>query len=148
MTCQVIACGAGRGYKAGLCATGFPMRIIVPAVLLLVAAIHALPLLGVLGAARLSQLYGIPVQDANLELLLRHRAVLFGLLAAFLAYAALRPDLHRLGLIAGLISVASFLVLAPPAAALNAAITTVVRVDGLALVLLVLGAAVHLKRGA
>jgi len=29
------------------------MRFVVPAVLLLVAAIHALPLLGVLGAARI-----------------------------------------------------------------------------------------------
>ena len=116
------------------------MRFVVPAVLLIVALIHALPLVGVMGAARLTQLYGIDVQDPTLELLLRHRAVLFGLLAAFLAYAAFRPELHRLALIAGFISVASFLVLARLASAYNPELSTVVRADWLALVLLAAGA--------
>src|SRR3989344_8071229 len=103
------------------------MRYGVPVILVLVAVVHALPLVGVLGAGKLAQLYGTPVQDAGVELLLRHRAVLFGLLAAFMGYAALRPDLHRLGLVAGLVSVGSFLLLswlqrgtapsAPPVAA-------------------------------
>jgi hypothetical protein len=52
------------------------MRYIVPAVLLIVALIHVLPLAGVLGAAKLSSLYGITVQDPNLEILMRHRTVL------------------------------------------------------------------------
>ena len=121
------------------------MRLIVPAVLVLVALIHALPIMGVLGAAKLSQLYGIPVQEANLELILRHRAVLFGLLAAFLAYAAVRPELHRIALGAGFVSVISFLVLAHPSASLNTALTTIVRADWVALVLLVVGAMAHFK---
>ena len=119
------------------------MRLIVPAVLVLVALIHALPIMGVLGAAKLSQLYGIPVQEANLELILRHRAVLFGLLAAFLAYAAVRPELHRIALGAGFVSVISFLVLAHPSASLNPALATVVRADWVALVLLVIGTMAH-----
>ncbi len=119
------------------------MRFVVPAVLLLVALIHALPLVGVMGAAKLTQLYGIDVQDPTLEILLRHRAVLFGLLAAFLAYAAFRPELHRLALIAGFISVASFLVLARLASAYNPELSTVVRADWLALVLLAAGAVAH-----
>jgi hypothetical protein len=119
------------------------MRFVVPAVLLIVALIHALPLVGVMGAAKLTQLYGIDVQDPTLELLLRHRAVLFGLLAAFLAYAAFRPELHRLALIAGLISVASFLVLARLASAYNPELSTVVRADWLALALLAVGAVAH-----
>lgn len=119
------------------------MRFVVPAVLLIVALIHALPLVGVLGAAKLTQLYGIDVQDPTLELLLRHRAVLFGLLAAFLAYAAIRPELHRLALVAGFISVASFLVLARLSSAYNPELSTVVRADWLALVLLAAGAVAH-----
>ena len=121
------------------------MRFIVPATLVLVALIHALPIMGVLGAAKLSQLYGIPVEEANLELLLRHRAILFGLLAAFLAYAAVRPELHRIALGAGFVSVISFLVLAHLSASLNTALTTVVRADWVALVLLVVGAMAHFK---
>jgi hypothetical protein len=123
------------------------MRFVVPTVLILVAIIHALPILGVLGAAKLTALYGITVRDPNLELLLRHRAVLFGLLAAFLVYAAVRPELHRLALVAGFVSVISFLVLAQPVGSLNTALITVVRADWLALALLVVGAVCHFRRG-
>jgi hypothetical protein len=119
------------------------MRFVVPAVLLLVAVIHALPLVGVLGAERLSQLYGFPVSDPSLELVLRHRAVLFGLLAAFLAVAAFRPELQRLALIAGFVSVASFLVLAALVGSYSQPLATVVRMDWLALALLALGAVAH-----
>lgn len=119
------------------------MRFVVPAVLLIVAVIHALPVLGVLGAQRLRQLYGFAVDDASLELVLRHRAVLFGLLAALLAYAAFKPELQRLALIAGLVSVASFLLLAALVGSYNPALAGVVRADWVALVLLLIGAAVH-----
>ena len=124
------------------------MRYGVPLILVLVAVVHALPLVGVLGAGKLAQLYGTPVHDAGVELLLRHRAVLFGLLAAFMGYAALRPELHRLGLVAGLVSVVSFLLLSwlQRGSALSAPLVTVVRVDGVALALLVVGLALHLRR--
>lgn len=121
------------------------MRFIVPSVLVLVAAVHALPVMGVLGATKLAQLYGVTVQDLNLELLLRHRAVLFGLLAAFLAYAAVRPELHRIALAAGFASVVSFLILAQPVGPLNAALVTVVRADWFALALLFVGTFAHFK---
>ena len=122
------------------------MRYGVPLILVLVAVVHALPLVGVLGAGKLAQLYGTPVQDAGVELLLRHRAVLFGLLAAFMGYAALRPELHRLALVAGLVSVVSFLLLSwvQPNSALSASLMTVVWVDLVALALLVVALALHL----
>ncbi len=119
------------------------MRFVVPAVLLLVATIHALPVVGVLGPSKLSQLYGFPVTEGSLELVLRHRAVLFGLLAGFLAYAAFKPELHRLALVAGLVSVASFLILAAMVSSYSQPLATVVRVDWAALALLTLGLAAH-----
>ena len=124
------------------------MRYVVPVILAVVAVVHALPVVGVLGAGKLAQLYGTPVHDAGTELLLRHRAVLFGLLAAFMGYAAIRPDLHRPALLAGVVSVASFLVLwcLQPGGPLNTALTTVVWVDAAALVLLLVALAVHLAR--
>ena len=120
------------------------MKHVVPATLLLGALLHALPLAGVLGAARLSALYGIDVQEPNLALLLRHRAVLFGLLAVLLATAALRPALHGLGVAAGLASVGAFLLLAWFEGPLNAALTPVVRLDIAALILLLVAGLVHL----
>ncbi len=120
------------------------MRFVVPVCLLLVALIHALPAIGLLGPARLQQLYGVAVGEPNLELLLRHRAVLFGLLAALLGWAAFHPALHRLGLVAGLASVLSFVLLAQAIGPLNPALTSVARVDLVALALLAIAGATHL----
>ena len=125
------------------------MRFVVQVVLVLVALIHALPIVGVLGANQVARLYGISAPDPNVELLLRHRAVLFGLLGIFLASAAVRPKLHRAALAAGFVSVVSFLVLSHLVGDYNAALAIVVRVDWIALVLLVAGAFAHaLRRGA
>lgn len=121
------------------------MRFVVPAVLCAVALIHLLPLVGVWSAARVASLYGVAVQDPNLELLLRHRAVLFGLLATFLAVAAFQRSLHGWALAAGAVSVGAFLLLALTVGPINGALSTVVKVDGVALVLLVVGMVVHLR---
>lgn len=118
--------------------------------LLVAAVIHLLPLVGVLGAERLRSLYGIPVEGADLAILLRHRAVLFGLLGAFLALSAFRPGLHGLGLAAGFTSVVTFLVLAWATPGYNAALARVVVADWIALGALCVAAAAwwHLRRAA
>jgi hypothetical protein len=122
------------------------MRYVVPVVLVLVAIIHALPLVGVTGGARLASLYDIADMDANLEILLRHRAVLFGLLAAFLAFAAFKPELHGLALLGATISVATFLAIALTTGGYGPAVATVVKVDVVAAMLLAAGWFGHLAR--
>jgi hypothetical protein len=110
----------------------------------LVALIHLLPVAGAAGAQRLHSLYGLAIEDPNLLLLMQHRAVLFGLLGAFLLAAALRPAWTGPALVAGLISVASFLVLALGGGH-NAHIARVVVVDWIALLCLLIAAALHLR---
>lgn len=83
------------------------MRHVVPGVLLIIAAIHALPLAGVLGGESLVRLYGVDAGGPEVQILLRHRAVLFGILAGVLTYAAFRAELQRLALLAGLLSASS-----------------------------------------
>jgi hypothetical protein len=119
------------------------VRIVTALVLGLVALLHLLPVIGVVGAAQLERLYGVAAPGADLELLLRHRAVTFGLLAAFLAWAAFRPELHGPALLAGFVSVASFLLLAGPTGTHTPEIAAVVRADRVALGLLLLGAGAH-----
>jgi hypothetical protein len=119
------------------------MRYVVQAALVVAGIIHLLPLSGVLGIRRLEALYGIAVDDPNLEILLRHRAVLFGLLGLFLLIAAFRPAFRTAALAAGLASIGSFLLLAPQVGGYNAHIARVFRVDLVALVLLVVAAGVH-----
>jgi len=40
-----------------------------------------------LGGERLTALYGLPLEEANNSILMRHRAILFGLLRLFFARA-------------------------------------------------------------
>lgn len=86
---------------------------VIGAVLLVTGGVHLLPLLGVLGAARLEQLYGLRIEDPNLLLLMRHRALLFGLLGLLLVAAAFRPAWQGLALVAAWGSVLGFVLLAP-----------------------------------
>jgi hypothetical protein len=123
------------------------MRHLVTAALLVVGVIHLLPLAGVLGAERLNQLYGIDASEPNLAVLMRHRAVLFGLLGGFFVLAAFKPPLQGLAVLAGFVSVLSFLALAW-GAGVNAQLGRVVTADWVALAALVLGAGAWLARRA
>jgi hypothetical protein len=111
--------------------------------LLIVGIIHLLPLSGVLSANRLQMLYGIVVEDPNLEILMRHRAVLFGLLGAFLVTAAFLPSLQLPALIAGFASVVSFLFLAAAVGTFNEQVNRVVMADKVAVICLVVGAVAY-----
>lgn len=122
------------------------MHYLTMAMLLVVGVIHLLPLSGVLGVERLAALYGLPFNEPNLAILMRHRAVLFGLLGLFLVYAAFRPGLQTLAFLAGFTSVLSFLWLAWSQGGYNPQIQRVVIADVVALVCLVTGGLVHAYR--
>ena len=84
----------------------------IAALMLVVAAIHLVPISGFFGARRLSALYGIDVADPTLEILMRHRAVLFGILGVFFTYAAFTPAVQPIAFVAAAASLASFFFLA------------------------------------
>lgn len=115
------------------------MRYLVMISLCVAAIIHLLPLMGVLGGYRLQNLYGITIEGPDLQILMRHRAVLFGLLGLYLAAAAFVPALQPSAFAAGLVSVLSFLLLAWTTAGYNTSIARVVAVDVIALVALLMG---------
>jgi hypothetical protein len=119
------------------------LRRIVTLMLLVVALVHLLPLSGVVGGERLAALYGLSFNDPNLAILMRHRAVLFGLLGAFLLLAAFRPAWQPLAFAAGFASVLSFLGLAWSVAGYNAQVERVIVADLVALSCLVVGLLVY-----
>jgi hypothetical protein len=121
--------------------------MLVSVMLLVAAAIHVPPLWGVLGARRLTDLYGLDFVDPSLVILMRHRAVLFGMLAAFLIFAAFRPALQPMAVVGGLVSVVTFLWLAWSVGGYNAAVARLVTADLVALVALVVAAAILALRG-
>ncbi len=117
------------------------MDTVFRATLFAVGAVNALPIIGVLGAARLESLYGIKVADDNLSILLRHRAVLLGLVGGFMQYSAFKPELAPAASLGGLVSMLSYVLIAWQApGGFNNSIRKVMLVDVAASV--ALGAAV------
>jgi hypothetical protein len=88
------------------------MRGLAFALFILVALINLTPGLGVLSATRMEALYGVPLAEANLAILMRHRAVMLAIVGALLAFAAFRPALRPVAVAAGLVSMLSFVAIA------------------------------------
>ena len=104
--------------------------------LLLVAVAHAVPAAAFFDADLLQVFYGVAADDASLEILLRHRALLFAIVAGILALGALRPAYRGLALTTGWLSIATFIYLATATSETNALIDRVVFADvGLAVAL-------------
>ncbi len=117
----------------------FAAPYVVSATLLIAGVIHLLPALGLLGADRLVALYGIACDEPNIVILMRHRAVLFGILGALMLYAAVKPSLQGIALAIGCVSVVSFLALASSVGGYNVHLGRVAAVDWLALACLLVG---------
>ncbi len=110
---------------------------VAAALFVLVGLINLYPVVGVMGPAMLESLYGLPIQGADLVLLMRHRAVLFGLLGALLIAAAFRPALRPLAGVFGLVSMLAFVMLAFPPDGHGPAVQRVFWADVMAIALLI-----------
>ena len=119
------------------------MKYLVSAMLVIVGVIHLLPLSGAIGSERLLSLYGLRFDEANLEILMRHRAILFGLLGAFMVFAAFKPAYQTVAFIAGFVSVVSFLYLAWSVSGYNEHVGRVFIADVIALGCLIVGGVIH-----
>lgn len=123
------------------------MQKIATVLYLIAGAVNLLPVVGVLSAGRLQALYGVPLDDPNLIILLRHRAVLFGIIGAILVAAAFRAALRPLAIAAGLASMLSFVFVAYAVGDFNAELRRVVLVDVVASFLLVVAGLIGLRAG-
>lgn len=114
--------------------------------LIFVGVIHLLPVSGLIGAERLSLLYGVSVSEPNLEILMRHRAVLFLLMGLLLIAAAFIPALRVTAIVGGFISVVSFLVIAWSTGDYNDAVRRIVIADIAAAVALCIATVLHIMQ--
>ena len=80
--------------------------------LLVAGLINLYPVIGVVSVDQLVSLYDVPLENNDLIILMRHRAVLFGILGTLIIYAAVRETLQPVACVAGLVSMFSFIVLA------------------------------------
>ncbi|MEX0346275.1 MAG: hypothetical protein AB3N20_15230 [Rhizobiaceae bacterium] len=110
------------------------MNMISAIGLFIAGLIHIAPVTGVLGAETLTRLYGMRFESPEVVLLLRHRAVLFGMLGLLLLAAAFVPGLRAIAVLAAAVSILSFLVLAGLPGNRPEAIARIIYADWLALV--------------
>jgi hypothetical protein len=97
--------------------------------ILVAGLVNLLPVIGVLSAERLQVLYGLALEDTNLLILMRHRAVLFGIVGGLLIASAFHLPLRPVGLAIGLISMLSFVFIAWLVGTYNAELRRIVVVD-------------------
>ena len=116
------------------------MRVFVRIAFILVALVNLGPVIGVASAARLNNLYGITIANPNVEILLRHRAVLFGIVGLLLLLAAFKPSLRLVAVSFGLLSMLSFVFVAVVVASYSPEIGRVLVIDVAASVILAVGA--------
>ncbi|PTQ91174.1 phosphopantetheine adenylyltransferase [Agitococcus lubricus] len=112
------------------------MKLFESITLLLIGLIHFLPLLGVMGVKQLKTLYGVDLTDSSVILLMRHRAVLFGIVGGLIMYSVFFPTLLAVAYIVGAISMASFVVLALPIKNHTPALKKVFYIDMIGLIML------------
>lgn len=123
------------------------MESIFRVALLLAGIVNLLPAALAFLPAKISASYGVAVPDANTELLLRHRAVLFGIVGGLLVFAALSRKHYAPAVVAGVVSMGSFVGLYFLLGGVNQELRRVMLIDVVALLVLVAGAAAfYLKR--
>jgi hypothetical protein len=104
--------------------------------LVVAGVINLLPLSGVLGRSWLTSLYGLEIGSADLEILLRHRAVLFGILGALLLASVFIAGWRSAAVFAAALSMASFIVVALIVGGYGPPIRTIIVADVIGLVAL------------
>lgn len=108
------------------------MDKLITVLLLLMAAMCVYPSVGVLSGGMLEKLYGVPIHEPNLLILMRHRAVLYGCIGVFLVFAAFRPGLQLAGLLAGAVALGSYVLISLQVGGYNELLGKLVRADGIA----------------
>ncbi len=116
------------------------MELIFRITLFIAGLINFVPFFLVFLPEKMDTSYGISVPNADYELLLRHRAVLFGIIGGLLFYSAFTKKYYDLTTLVGLISMISFLVLFFTIdGKINDSLMTVMRIDVFALLQLLIG---------
>lgn len=117
------------------------MEYLYRLILLVTGLVHLLPFSLAFFANRIPNSYGVSINDPNMQLLLRHRAFLFGIIGFGLIFSAIKKKYYLAASVVGLVSMASFVCLFYWIGDINAQLQSVMRVDllvGAALLLITL----------
>lgn len=121
------------------------MNSIVATLLIAAGLVNFLPVAGVLSADILASAYGIAVPEGDLLILLRHRALLLGILGALIIVSAFRRHLQLAAILAGFVSMLGFVAFALASGEYGAELRRVLIIDLIALLALAAAAMLRLK---
>jgi hypothetical protein len=117
------------------------MNKVIPVLLFIVGVINFLPVVGALSAEKLSQAYSIDLVNNNLVILMRHRALLFGVVGGFILYSVFVPMYQGAAMVMAAITMTGYLYFVWAVGGFNDSIFRVAMIDVVGLVCLVLAAA-------
>jgi len=98
-------------------------------ILLITGLVHILPFSFLFFTEQLQKSYGVDISDANLQLLLRHRAIFFGLIGVVLILSAVKKSFYGWAAAIGLISMVSFVWLFYQIGGINQQLRSVMLID-------------------
>ena len=113
------------------------MKTLSSILLGLVGVLHLVPVLGVLSAARLEGMYGVAIDGADLAVLMRHRAVLFGIVGGLMVFGAVFETYRQVALVVGLVTTVSFVLIVWLEGASGAEVRRVALADWIAVAMLI-----------
>ena len=96
-----------------------------------------MPLVGVISVQKLESAYSVMINGNDLAILMRHRALLFGILGAFIFYAAFNPQYQPIAMIMAGASMIGFAILVLTSNGYNSSILKVLIIDIIGIVFLV-----------
>lgn len=127
--------------------TGKALRHVTSVILVLVGLVNIAPVAGVLSASMLSDAYGIASPDGDLLILMRHRALLFGIVGGLLLVSAFRRHLRSAAILSGMISMSGFIALTLIAGEHGEKIHRIMLIDMAATIALAIAVALHYRDG-
>ena len=85
------------------------MNKVIMALLIIVGLINFLPVIGVISATKITQTYSVELASNDLVILMRHRALLFGIVGGFILYSVFTPQHQVVAMVMAAISMVGYL---------------------------------------
>jgi len=105
------------------------MELAISLGLVISGLINFLPIVGIFGSEKLDSLYGITIKDADLLILMRHRAILFGLIGTFMFASTWVKDWQIPAMSIGMVSMLSFVGISQSTGTSNVSIKRIEVID-------------------
>jgi hypothetical protein len=123
------------------------MNTTISILLIIVGVINFLPVIGVLSAEKLHGAYSVELMGNDIIILMRHRALLFGLVGGFILYSVFKPSYQSAAMVMAAISMLGFLYFVWAAGDYNASIAKIAIIDLAGIVCLVIASALKYTNG-